>query len=55
MRTLLTALLAAAALGCGGGATKTADKPTEAMIKADQEEQRRVEADERGPVKARKK
>jgi hypothetical protein len=55
MRTLLTALLAVAAAGCGGGATKTADKPTEAMIKADLEEQRKVEAEERGPVKAKKK
>ena len=44
----------AVVIGCGPE-SKVADKPTDEQIRMDQEEQKKVEAEERGPVQKKRK
>lgn len=55
--TLFSALLACGLIASGcGPESKIADKPSAEMIKADEEQQKKIEAEERGtPIKAKKK
>lgn len=55
--TLLSALLACGLIASGcGPESKVADTPSAEMIKADEEQQKKIEAEERGtPVRPKKK
>lgn len=49
-RAAVALLLAVLAAGCGGGQSKMADKPTEDQVRQNEEEQKKVDEEERGPA-----